>query len=79
MHDRRIEHFWDDENRAGEWLAANAGAPSDWDFYLLYGPDAEWADRPGPLLGAGTTVLSKSDELRQQIMPLVQLTQRRRS
>ena len=74
MHDRRIDHFWDEENRSGEWLVANAGAPSDWDFYLLFGPDAEWKDRPGPLLGSGATVFGAREQLRQEIRPFLDIS-----
>ncbi len=72
--DRRVEHLWDEQNIAGEWLAKNAEAASDWDFYMLFGPEAQWEDKPSPLLGSGASVLGEKEQLRSTIQPLVRLS-----
>jgi hypothetical protein len=74
MDDPRVKHLWDEQNQAGEWLARNAGAPSDWDFYMVFGSDAEWNDGPQPVIGSGATVLGESESLIKEIKPLIGLT-----
>jgi hypothetical protein len=71
--DPRVVHLWDEPNVSGEWLAANVDAyqGSDWDTYLLFGPDATWASRPTPLRSSGSSVAAQIDQLSQALSPLL--------
>ena len=47
--DPRVVHLWDADDVSGGWLAGNVAGyqGSDWDTYLLFGPDATGpANRP---------------------------------
>jgi hypothetical protein len=74
--DRRVRQFWDEERVVGRWLAdAGVGEvePSGvvWDAYYVFGPDATWNERPGPLAGFGTPVISETDRLEHTLAPLL--------
>jgi len=73
MTDRRVTHLWDGDDLTGGWLAGNVEGyvGSDWDTYLLFGPDATWDGQPGPLLGSGSPVDVEIDRLEQAIGPLL--------
>jgi hypothetical protein len=66
-------HLWDGNDVSGDWLTANVGGyqGSDWDTYLLFGPDATWASQPGPLRNSGSPVDHQIDDLKQAIDPLL--------
>jgi hypothetical protein len=70
--DRRVVHLWDPEDASGGWLAGNVPEYDgpDWDTYLLFGPDATWADRPGPLRDHGSPVVD-AEGLRQRVDALL--------
>jgi hypothetical protein len=70
--DRRVVHLWDGRDVSGAWFARQLdgyGGP-DWDFYLLFGPDAEWREQPAPLIGSGATVIGKREQLAAQLRSL---------
>ena len=73
--DPRTSHFWDEKRVVGRWFAEQGTGDSDggivWDTYYLYGPDASWDSKPGPLISTGTTVRDKVDELTNKITPLL--------
>ena len=71
--DPRVVHLWDADDVSGGWLAANVAGNqgSDWDTYLLFGPDATWTSRPGPLRNSGSPVDHQIDDLRQALDPLL--------
>lgn len=71
--DPRVVHLWDADDVSGGWLAANVAGNqgSDWDTYLLFGPDATWTSRPGPLRNSGSPVDHQIDDLRQALNPLL--------
>jgi hypothetical protein len=71
--DHRVTHLWDGPDASGGWLAGNVEgfAGSDWDTYLLFGPEAAWEDKPGPLLGSGGPVDAELDRLKAAIEPLL--------
>lgn len=54
-------------------MAANVDAyqGSDWDTYLLFGPDATWTSQPTPLRGSGSSVAAQIDQLSQALSPLL--------
>ena len=74
--DSRTSHFWDERRVVGRWFAEH-GNPEDsdggivWDTYYLYGPDAYWDSKPGPLISTGTTVRDKVDELKKKLIPFL--------
>ncbi len=72
--DPRVTHLWDGPGVSGGWFVGNLPAydgGSDWDFYLLFGPEAEWTETPAPLLSSGVTVIGESERLRRDIAPLL--------
>jgi hypothetical protein len=46
--DKRIQHFYDPEQRSGKEIAMSVGWPGHiaWDIYLFYIPGIEWAEFP---------------------------------
>ena len=48
LSDKRIQHFYDSNQRVGRNIAASVGWSGSiaWDTYLLYGPLAEWTETP---------------------------------
>ncbi len=76
LDDPRVTHLWDEERVAGRWLAeADLGGLGYsgivWDAYFLFGPAASWEGEPGPLVGSGAPVVSRSEQLERQIRPLI--------
>ena len=71
--DPRVVHLWDEPNVSGEWLAANVDGyqGSDWDNYLLFGPDATWTSQPSSLRSSGSSVAAQIDQLTQALTPLL--------
>jgi hypothetical protein len=71
--DQRVTHLWDGPDVSGGWLAGNVTGydGSDWDTYLLFGPDATWDAHPGPLLAGGGPVDAEIDTLRHAVEPLL--------
>ena len=69
----RVTHFWDGRDLAGHWFVTHLPGyrGSDWDAYLLFGPDATWQTLPMPLVSAGSTVIAKKDEIARAIAPWV--------
>jgi hypothetical protein len=71
--DPRVTHLWDKQDVSGDWLAANVQGyqGSDWDTYLLFGPDATWTSQPTPLRSSGSTVAAQIDQLSHALNPLL--------
>ena len=71
--DRRVTHLWDGPDVSGGWLAGNVDGyqGSDWDVYLLFGPDATWDAAPGPLLAGGGPVDAEIATLERAVQPLL--------
>ncbi|HYT26993.1 MAG TPA: hypothetical protein VEP73_10975 [Actinomycetota bacterium] len=71
--DPRVTHLWDGPDLAGDWLAGNTPGyqGSDWDTYLLFGPEATWTTRPTPLRGWGGPVDEHVDDLDRALRPLL--------
>jgi hypothetical protein len=68
-----VVHLWDAKDVSGAWLAANVPGyqGSDWDSYLLFGPEATWTSHPTPLRSSGVPVFDRIQELSQAITPLL--------
>jgi hypothetical protein len=71
--DPRVVHLWDAKDASGAWLASNLPGyqGSDWDTYLLFGPEATWTSQPSPLRSSGAPVFDRIQELSQAITPLL--------
>ena len=70
--DPRVTQWWDGEAVIGTWLAdVDLGrlgySGIVYDTYYVFGPDAAWADVPGPIAGAGVPVISYGEELLAEI------------
>jgi hypothetical protein len=71
--DPRVTQFWDGDAVTSEWFVENVDhspAPA-WDIYYLFGPDASWADVPGPIVSSGGTIIGQSSALKDAITPLL--------
>ena len=82
MPDRRVRHYWDEEKVVGSWYGERIGEmraqlvpeskgvgdePVLWDAYLVYGPEAHWADVPSGLRRWGRTVIGTRESLREAL------------
>ena len=70
--DARVQQYWDEERAIGTWLAGRdlgglGYAGIVWDAYFLFGPEAEWADEPAPLVDSGSPVVSHADRLHEKL------------
>jgi hypothetical protein len=74
--DPRVMHLWDANDTSGDWLVDHVRGyqGSDWDTYLLFGPDATWTSQPTPLRSSGGPVDDQIDALRQAVSPLLAAT-----
>jgi hypothetical protein len=74
MPDLRVAHFWDAERTSGAWFAKHVEGTDGymWDTYLLYGPNAQWADGPSPLLDGNGTIIEYKQQLQEHLTPLIQ-------
>lgn len=75
LEDARVTQLWDEGRVVGRWLAQSGvgerGSGFVWDAYYLFGPDAEWNERPGPLVGFGAPVVSETGSLDAELRPLL--------
>jgi hypothetical protein len=75
LDDPRVTHFWDEQRVVGRWLAdTGVGEPSGsvvWDAYYVFGPDADWNERPSPLVGFGSPVVSVTGSLERELRPFL--------
>jgi hypothetical protein len=63
--DQRVTQWWDQSNEVARDLARRTGGYQgpDWDYWLLFGPQATWADGPAPLHASGAPVIDSFDQL----------------
>ena len=74
MVDPRVTHLWDAGNVAGEPLLDKLGVNFgglDYDFFLLFGPDATWGANPPRPVSSGATVIDTSDRLAESAASLL--------
>ena len=73
-------HDWDESGVVARFFGADPAFRGKgligwggvmWDTYLLFGPDATWSSRPGPLRNSGSPVDHQIDDLRQALNPLL--------
>jgi hypothetical protein len=72
LDDPRVTHTWDEPTTVARDMARHAAGYQgpDWDYWLLFGPDASWTgDGPGPLLASGAPVIDRFDELTERLRP----------
>jgi hypothetical protein len=71
--DPRVVHLWDAKDVSGAWLVGNVQGyqGSDWDTYLLFGPEATWTSQPTPLRSSGAPVFDRIGQLSQALDPLL--------
>ena len=74
MIDPRVTHLWDAGNVVGRPFLDRFGVDFDgldYDFYLLFDPDATWDTTPPRPVGSGATVIDNSDRLADSAAPLL--------
>ncbi len=62
-----IPQYWDDELRVSlavkERLVRELAEDVPWDLFILFGPEATWADAEEHVLGWGEPVIDRTEEL----------------
>jgi hypothetical protein len=74
MSDPRATHLWDERHLASRAFAGEvegAAAPV-WDAYLLYSPGVTWDDGPPRPISSGYTVYGAREELKKNMLPLLE-------
>ena len=75
LEDSRVTHYWDEKKKVGRFYADKEPETDDpdvvWDAFYLYGPDAEWKNKPEPLISTGITVENEFDKLKSSLAPLL--------
>ncbi len=66
MVDQRVTHLWDTAGVIGEPFLDRFGVDLgglDYDFFLLFGPEATWGSSPPRPVSSGGTVIGSSGRL----------------
>jgi hypothetical protein len=66
LRDPRVTHLWDAGNVVGQPFLDRFGVDLgglDYDFFLLFGPDATWGASPPRPVSSGATVVDEHDRL----------------
>jgi hypothetical protein len=74
MVDRRVTHLWDAGSVVGQPLLEQLGVDFgglDYDFFLLFDPDATWGPTPPRPVSSGATVIGDSQQLAGDLAALV--------
>ena len=71
--DPRVQHFWDEQKLVGNWYSDEVlhQQGTTWDFYALYDPEAVWGPRPPHAVSQGGTIITRREQLRTAIAPLL--------
>jgi hypothetical protein len=72
LEDERVQQYWDRDGITGTaFAAADLGSIGQtgfvYDVYYVFGSDAAWGDEPGPVEGAGGTVVDAVDRMLAEI------------
>ena len=76
MTDPRVRQFWDEDLVIASWFAQQFGGQIPTvrniasDAYFLFDGNANWDEKPAPLLGTGVPIIRVTNTLRQEITPL---------
>lgn len=70
--DRRVIHLWDEQKTVGRWFARNYDPNTEvmWDVFFLFNGDAQWQERPAPMVITGRTIMDDRDELAKAMSEL---------
>jgi hypothetical protein len=74
MVDPRVTHLWDTGNVINQEFLDPFGVDFgglDYDFFLLFDPDATWGDTAPRPVSSGATVIGDSDRLAQSTAALL--------
>lgn len=76
MPDDRVTNLWDEGRIISRWYAqaekeSYPFGSFAWDIYYLYDTQADWNDKPQPLLSSGFTVYGERFTLQDAILPLL--------
>ena len=66
MVDPRVTHLWDTGNVVGQEFLERFGVDFgglDYDFFLMFDPNATWVSNPPRPISSGATVIGKSEQL----------------
>jgi len=66
MIDPRVTHLWDAGNVVGQEFLDRFGVDFgglDYDFFLMFDPNATWVSNPPRPISSGATVIGKSEQL----------------
>jgi hypothetical protein len=72
--DARVTNLWDAGNVIREPFLQRFGADFnglDYDFFLLFGPDATWTATPPKPVSSGATVIGESQRLARDLAPFL--------
>jgi hypothetical protein len=72
--DPRVTHLWDAGRVVGRPLVDRFGVDFDgldYDFFLLFGPEATWDAAPPRPVASGATVVDSSERLARTAAPLL--------
>jgi hypothetical protein len=74
MVDARVTHLWDAGNVIGQAFLERFGVDFgglDYDFFLLFGPDAVWEGTPPRPASSGATVIGERERLARDLTLLL--------
>jgi hypothetical protein len=74
MVDHRVTHLWDAGNVINQEFLDRFGVNFgglDYDFFLLFGPDAVWDQTPPQPASSGATVIGERERLARDLIPLL--------
>jgi hypothetical protein len=74
MVDSRVTHLWDAGGVIGQPFLERLGVDFgglDYDFFLLFGPDAVWSQTPPRPVSRGASVIGDSRRLARDLTPLL--------
>ena len=74
--DPRVTHLWDEEKIVGRWFGENfelEGCDNEvlWDAFFVFGPDAVWMNKPGPLENCGFPIFKERRTLHDCVKGLL--------
>lgn len=72
LDDPRVTYYWDAGKLTGSWFSSHVThrLGITWDDYFLFGPDASWGQRPGPIVSTAVgPVIGSTGALTDAIRP----------